>query len=235
MPSPQHQFLARVVPVLRRRGEVDDADALRRRVLAEQARAATDPPARTVRGCEVTTRTDLGFPVHELRVRGTDRGAPCSTCTAGATSPTPTRGTGATWSGWPGGSTRGWCSRSTRWRRSGPGATRTRRCCRSSSSWPSSRRAAWCSPATPRAAASLSPSRSSSPPGRGHSRRTSSSSAPGSTSPTRRPARPRPTPATRGCGSPGSGSRGRGGQAATTRPGPRSARCTATRPACRPR
>ena len=45
MPSPQHQLLARVVPVLRRRGEVDDADALRRRVLAEQARA-TDPPAR---------------------------------------------------------------------------------------------------------------------------------------------------------------------------------------------
>ena len=25
-----------------------------------------------MRGCEVTTRTDLGFPVHELRVRGTD-------------------------------------------------------------------------------------------------------------------------------------------------------------------
>ena len=74
MPSPQHQFLARVVPVLHRRGEVDDADALRRRVLAEQARAATDPPARTVRGCEVTTRTDLGFPVHELQVRGTDSG-----------------------------------------------------------------------------------------------------------------------------------------------------------------
>jgi acetyl esterase/lipase len=74
VPSPQHQFLARVVPVLRRRGEVDDADALRRRVLAEQARAVTDPPARTVRGCEVTTRTDLGFPVHELRVRGTDPG-----------------------------------------------------------------------------------------------------------------------------------------------------------------
>ena len=74
VPSPQHQLLARVMPVVRRRGEVGDADVLRRRVLAEQARAATDPPARTVRGCEVTTRADLGFPVHELRVRGTDPG-----------------------------------------------------------------------------------------------------------------------------------------------------------------
>lgn len=72
MPSLRHQVLARVVPAVRRTGGVSEPEALRRSLLEQQRAARTDPPARVVRRFEVRTATELGFPVHELRRKGTD-------------------------------------------------------------------------------------------------------------------------------------------------------------------
>ncbi|MGN6575816.1 MAG: hypothetical protein ACTHKG_09015, partial [Nocardioides sp.] len=72
MPSPTHRLLVRVIPVVRRSGEVDDAAKVRREVLERQARADSSPPRRRLRGCTVTERDGLGFPVHEVRPEGRD-------------------------------------------------------------------------------------------------------------------------------------------------------------------
>ncbi len=70
MPSPTHRLLARVIPVVRRSGEVDDPAKVRREVLDRQARADTSAPTRPLRGCVVTEIGGLGFPVHEVRPEG---------------------------------------------------------------------------------------------------------------------------------------------------------------------
>ena len=71
-PSPQHQLLTHVIPVLRRRSEVHDPEQVRRDVLAAQADAPTAPPARTVRRYDVRDLPDAGtgFGVPTLTVRG---------------------------------------------------------------------------------------------------------------------------------------------------------------------
>lgn len=72
MPSLQHQFLARAVPRVRRSPAVEDPGEVRRLTLDEQAKADTAPPARVLHGCEVGTLAGCGFPVHDLKVAGTD-------------------------------------------------------------------------------------------------------------------------------------------------------------------
>lgn len=66
-PSLRHQLLARVVPIIRRAGEVTDPDQTRRDVLATQDRADQSPPARLVRGVNVTELDGSGFPVYDVR------------------------------------------------------------------------------------------------------------------------------------------------------------------------
>jgi monoterpene epsilon-lactone hydrolase len=70
-PSLTHRVLAHVIPVVRRSGEVEDADALRRDILARQADVETAPSSLLVRGCDVTTLQGTDFPVFDLRARGT--------------------------------------------------------------------------------------------------------------------------------------------------------------------
>lgn len=72
MPSVQHQFLARVIPRVRRSSEIGDPDRVRREKLAEQASADTAPPTRVVRGCAVGTLDGYGFPVYDLRPTGAE-------------------------------------------------------------------------------------------------------------------------------------------------------------------
>jgi len=74
MPSVQHQFLARVIPKVRRSSEVEDPERVRREKLLEQAKADTSPPNRVVRGCDVNTLDGFGFPVYDLKVTGTNPG-----------------------------------------------------------------------------------------------------------------------------------------------------------------
>lgn len=71
MTSLRARAVARLIPLLRGAGEVVDVDAFRARKLAAQAAADTDPPARLVRGMDVTRVEGVGFDVHDLRVRGT--------------------------------------------------------------------------------------------------------------------------------------------------------------------
>ncbi len=66
MPSLVHEILTRVIPVVRRSGEVGDPARLRRDVLARQGRAHPGPPRRGLRGCTVSERPGHPFPVHEL-------------------------------------------------------------------------------------------------------------------------------------------------------------------------
>ncbi len=70
MPSLQHQFLARLIPKVRRSSESDSPEEVRREKLAEQAKADTTPPAKAVSGCDVTTIEGFGFPVYDLTVKG---------------------------------------------------------------------------------------------------------------------------------------------------------------------
>lgn len=72
MPSMQHQFLARVIPLVRRRSEVTDPELVRRERLAAQAKAHTHPPRRLLHDFDVATLDGFGFPVHDLRVAGTE-------------------------------------------------------------------------------------------------------------------------------------------------------------------
>ena len=72
MPSVQHQFLARVVPKVHRTTEADDPDTVRRERLAVQAKVDPSPPGRIVRGCDLRVLEGHGFPVHDLRVSGTE-------------------------------------------------------------------------------------------------------------------------------------------------------------------
>ena len=71
MPSPQHQLLARVIPVIRRRSEVHDPEQVRRDVLAAQARADPSPPRSVARRFDVVESEAAGLRVHELQPRGT--------------------------------------------------------------------------------------------------------------------------------------------------------------------
>ena len=71
MPSPAHRLLARVIPVVRRASEVGDPEQVRRDVLAGQAAADDTPPARTMRGLDVSEVDEVGFPVFDLKVAGT--------------------------------------------------------------------------------------------------------------------------------------------------------------------
>lgn len=70
MPSLQHQLLARAIPVVRRSSEVRDPEAVRRDVLASRDSAPPAPPARTVRGCEVSCVDGYDFPVFSVRAAG---------------------------------------------------------------------------------------------------------------------------------------------------------------------
>jgi acetyl esterase/lipase len=70
VPSLTHRLLVRLIPVVRRSGEVDDPAKVRREVLGRQARATSTPPRRLA-GCVVSERDDdTGFPVHEVRPAG---------------------------------------------------------------------------------------------------------------------------------------------------------------------
>ena len=198
----QHQLLARVVPVLRRRGEVDDADALRRGVLAEQR--TPSPTRRPACAAAVTTRTDLGFPVHELRVRG-DPG--CS-----ARQGLRRRRPGLALRG-PAGPARldaRVVLQVTRWRPSGPGATRT--------GGAVALRAAVRVAARRRHRQRLR-GRLRSRPRMLFASRDGQASSSSALAPACNATPGTETAPARGCGSPGSGSRGRGGQAATAGPG----------------
>lgn len=72
MPSVQHQFLARTIPRFRRSREVEDPERVRHEKLAEHASADTAPPRRVLHGFALTRLEGHGFPVHDLRVTGTD-------------------------------------------------------------------------------------------------------------------------------------------------------------------
>ena len=72
MPSPQHQLLTRVIPVIRRRSEVHDPEQVRRDVLARQARADPSPPRRVARAFDVSRTDRSGLPVFELAPTGTE-------------------------------------------------------------------------------------------------------------------------------------------------------------------
>ncbi|MEO5708643.1 MAG: alpha/beta hydrolase [Nocardioidaceae bacterium] len=70
MPSPQHQLLTRVIPVLRRRSEVRDPEQVRRDVLAGQQAYDPSPPRRVARAFDVTRTDSDGLPLFELRPQG---------------------------------------------------------------------------------------------------------------------------------------------------------------------
>lgn len=71
MPSLQHAVLATVIPRIRRSSEVTDPEALRAEMLAATP-AEAGPPRRVARGLEVGTVDGVGFPVHDVRVAGTE-------------------------------------------------------------------------------------------------------------------------------------------------------------------
>jgi acetyl esterase/lipase len=71
VPSPPHQLLARVIPILRRRGEVPDPEQVRRDVLAAQARHDPSPPRRVAKRLDVREVDSFGVPTYEVRARGT--------------------------------------------------------------------------------------------------------------------------------------------------------------------
>lgn len=70
MPSVQHHFLSRAIPIVRKSSEVEDLEGARREKLAQHAKADTTPPSRVVRGCEVGTLDGYGFPVYTLAPAG---------------------------------------------------------------------------------------------------------------------------------------------------------------------
>ncbi len=70
MPSPQHQLLTRVIPVLRRRSEVHAPDLVRRTVLDAQAAADPSPPRGVARSVDVRRDEAFGLPVFEVSARG---------------------------------------------------------------------------------------------------------------------------------------------------------------------
>ena len=70
MPSPQHQLLTRVIPVLRRRREVHAPDLVRRSVLDAQAAADPSPSRRVSRAVDVRRDEAFGLPVFEVSARG---------------------------------------------------------------------------------------------------------------------------------------------------------------------
>lgn len=71
MPSLQHQLLTRVIPLVRRSGEVRDPEALRRAVIAARPAQPPVPPARLLRDFTLTQVEGYGFPVFSLQLAGT--------------------------------------------------------------------------------------------------------------------------------------------------------------------
>jgi monoterpene epsilon-lactone hydrolase len=70
VPSPLHELLTWLIPVVQHRSEVRDPEQVRREVLAAQA-ASSDAPPRSVRvRCEVTSGERCGLPVVGLRAPG---------------------------------------------------------------------------------------------------------------------------------------------------------------------
>ena len=67
MPSLVHEILTRVIPVVRRSGEVGDPEEVRRMVLAGQRDVDPSPPRRGMRGCTVTELDGHPFRVFDLR------------------------------------------------------------------------------------------------------------------------------------------------------------------------
>ncbi len=65
VPSLAHEILTRVIPVIQRSGEVGDAEAVRRQVLARQGSAGS-PPRFGLRGCTALVRAGYPFPVWDL-------------------------------------------------------------------------------------------------------------------------------------------------------------------------
>lgn len=70
MPSFQHQFVARVIRTVRRTSEVRDPEKLRLAVIAARSRESTEPPARVVRGCDVTPLDGSDLPGYDVRASG---------------------------------------------------------------------------------------------------------------------------------------------------------------------
>lgn len=74
MPSLQHQLLTRLIPLIRGRSEVHDADQVRRDVLAAQARAEPRPPRRVAVRFDVRHTAPVDgsqLPCFEVRAPGT--------------------------------------------------------------------------------------------------------------------------------------------------------------------
>jgi monoterpene epsilon-lactone hydrolase len=70
VPSPQHQLLTRVIPVIRRSGEVHDPERVRRDVLAAQRSSDPTPPRRIARAFDVRRTGAAGLRLFELRSPG---------------------------------------------------------------------------------------------------------------------------------------------------------------------
>jgi monoterpene epsilon-lactone hydrolase len=71
VPSVQHQLLTRLIPLVRRSGDVRDAEALRQAVIASRPSDPPTPPTRLLRGFTVTRIEGYGFPVFSLHLSGT--------------------------------------------------------------------------------------------------------------------------------------------------------------------
>jgi acetyl esterase/lipase len=71
MASLQHHVLARLIP-LRRAAPVEDVDRLRRDLVEENRRRHDHPPARALKGRDVSIANDAGFPVFTLEREGTE-------------------------------------------------------------------------------------------------------------------------------------------------------------------
>lgn len=70
MPSPLHELLTWVIPVVQHRSEVRDPDQVRREVLAAQAASEESPPRWVRSRCEVTRRDHGAMSVFEVRAPG---------------------------------------------------------------------------------------------------------------------------------------------------------------------
>jgi acetyl esterase/lipase len=70
VPSLRHHVLVRVIPRLRHAAEVDDADRVRRDLLAAQRQADPSPPRRVAATLDVRRGERGGLPCFDLTVRG---------------------------------------------------------------------------------------------------------------------------------------------------------------------
>src|SRR5680860_768725 len=71
VPSIRHRIVALAIPKVLKSSEVGDPDQARLAKLAAHANADTAPPKKLVTGCEVSLIDGHGFPIYDLKIRGT--------------------------------------------------------------------------------------------------------------------------------------------------------------------